>query len=64
MLPSLDFNEDSTHYLKALNNYLKEVLAFSFNVGFLKLERITWDSSCLMLEKVMLIKTLSLTFSI
>ncbi|KAG8190512.1 hypothetical protein JTE90_006679 [Oedothorax gibbosus] len=52
MLPSLNFNEDSTHYLKALNNFLKEVLAFSFNIGFLKLERVTWASSCSMLQKI------------
>ncbi|GIY64644.1 malonyl-CoA decarboxylase, mitochondrial [Caerostris darwini] len=52
MLPSLDFNDDTTHHLKALNNYLKEILSFSFNIGFLKLERITWNSSCLMLEKI------------
>ncbi|GFU40586.1 malonyl-CoA decarboxylase, mitochondrial [Trichonephila clavipes] len=52
ILPSLDFNDDTTYYLKALNNYLKEILSFSFNVGFLNLERITWGSSCYMLEKI------------
>ncbi|KAF8778112.1 malonyl-CoA decarboxylase, mitochondrial-like isoform X2 [Argiope bruennichi] len=52
MLPSLDFNDEATHHLKTLNNYVKEILSFSFNVGFMKLERITWDSSCYMLEKI------------
>ncbi|CAL1270377.1 unnamed protein product [Larinioides sclopetarius] len=52
LLPSLDFNDETTHHLKSLNNYLKEILSFSFNVGFMKLERITWDSSCYMLEKI------------
>ncbi|XP_054707075.1 malonyl-CoA decarboxylase, mitochondrial-like isoform X2 [Uloborus diversus] len=52
MLPNSNINDDSTPHLKALNNYLKDILSFSFNVGFLKLERITWDSSCFMLEKI------------
>ncbi|XP_042900724.1 malonyl-CoA decarboxylase, mitochondrial isoform X2 [Parasteatoda tepidariorum] len=53
-LPSLDYNDDATHHLKGLNNYLKEILSFSFNIGFLNVERITWDSSCNMLEKISL----------
>ncbi|XP_035219055.1 malonyl-CoA decarboxylase, mitochondrial-like isoform X4 [Stegodyphus dumicola] len=52
MLPSADFSDETTDHLKALNNYLKEILSFCFNVGFLNLERITWDSSCHMLEKI------------
>lgn len=52
VLPNSDFNDETTYYLKSLNSYLKEILSFSFNVGFLKLERITWDSSCHMLEKI------------
>uniref|UniRef100_T1E1M5 Putative malonyl-CoA decarboxylase n=1 Tax=Cupiennius salei TaxID=6928 RepID=T1E1M5_CUPSA len=52
ILPTSDYNDETTYYLKSLNNYLKEILSFSFNVGFLKLERITWDSSCYMLEKI------------
>lgn len=40
------------HNLKALNVTLKEMLSHWFSAGFLNLERVTWQSSCEMLEKV------------
>lgn len=40
------------HNLKALNNTLKELLSHWFSAGFLQLQRVTWQSSCEMLEKV------------
>ena len=38
--------------LKRMNNHLKLLLAHWFSVGFLRLENITWNSSCSMLQKV------------
>jgi len=46
----------STTNLKALNYCLKELIGVWFAVGFLKLERITWNSSCEMLQKVSLVR--------
>lgn len=45
--------DDAAVYdLRTLNTTLKELLALWFSVGFLNLERVTWDSSCDMLQKV------------
>lgn len=44
--------ESSIAYLKQLNNTLRELFLLWFSVGFLKLERVTWKSSCQMLEKI------------
>lgn len=38
--------------LKALSNSLRDLLTMWFSVGFLHLERVTWQSSCDMLQKV------------
>lgn len=35
-----------------LNNALKELLMLWFTVGFLNLERITWNSPCDLVQKV------------
>lgn len=39
-------------YLQALQSALREVLALWFTVGFLHLERITWESPCDMVQKI------------
>ncbi|RZF37910.1 hypothetical protein LSTR_LSTR005410 [Laodelphax striatellus] len=38
--------------LQQLNNNLRELLSLWFSVGFLNLERVTWKSPCLMLQKI------------
>ncbi|XP_060067429.1 malonyl-CoA decarboxylase, mitochondrial-like isoform X1 [Ylistrum balloti] len=38
--------------LKVLQNSIRELLTFWFSVGFLKLQRITWESSCDMVQKI------------
>ena len=38
--------------LRSLASALKELIALWFSVGFLQLERVTWQSPCAMLEKV------------
>ncbi|KAK8761183.1 hypothetical protein V5799_027551 [Amblyomma americanum] len=40
------------HDVRHMNIILKDLLALWFTVGFIKLERITWKSSCEMLQKV------------
>jgi malonyl-CoA decarboxylase len=40
--------------LRALNEDLRELLANWFDIGFLELKRITWDSPAALLEKLML----------
>ncbi|XP_067140335.1 malonyl-CoA decarboxylase, mitochondrial-like [Centruroides vittatus] len=40
------------YQLKALNATLRDLLSLWFSVGFLQLERVTWDSSCDMLQKI------------
>merc|ERR1712002_196106 len=48
-----DINKtDDTSYVNALNSCLKDLLLAWFSVGFLQLERITWKSSCDMLQKI------------
>jgi len=39
-------------HLQTLQHCLKELLSLWFTVGFLTLERVTWHSSCDMLQKV------------
>ena len=39
-------------YLLAMNYNLRDVLSLWFSVGFLQLEKITWESPCDMLQKV------------
>lgn len=45
---------DNSYYveLQQLNTTLRELLSMWFSVGFLDLERVTWQSSCDMLQKV------------
>lgn len=38
--------------LKVLQSSIRELLTFWFSVGFLKLQRITWESSCDMVQKI------------
>lgn len=38
--------------IQRLNSVLRELLALWFSVGFLNLERVTWESPCAMLEKI------------
>lgn len=40
------------YQLKSLNTALRDLLSLWFSVGFLQLERVTWDSSCDMLQKI------------
>lgn len=44
--------DSSIAYLQQLNSTLRDMFLLWFSVGFLKLERVTWNSSCEMLEKV------------
>ena len=44
-------HQDSPH-LHAMNTCLRDLLSLWFSVGFLGLERITWESPCDMLQKV------------
>ena len=39
-------------YLKSMNESLRELIGLWFSIGFLKLERITWESPSEMLQKV------------
>ncbi len=48
----LDFRQASPD-LKALDNDLKQLLATWFDIGFLRMERITWKSPAALLEKLM-----------
>lgn len=49
--------------LKALNNSLRDLIGMWFNVGFLNLERVTWQSSCDMLQKVSIKKFIILSLA-
>jgi len=45
-------NSDNASQLRTVSNSLRDLLAMWFGVGFLDLERVTWQSSCDMLQKV------------
>ncbi|XP_043229853.1 malonyl-CoA decarboxylase, mitochondrial-like isoform X1 [Amphibalanus amphitrite] len=47
-----DASDPSVPRLRSLGSALKDLIALWFSVGFLQLERITWESPCAMLEKV------------
>lgn len=51
-MESADRDPSELAYLRALNVTLKDLLTLWFSVGFLTLERVTWQSSCDMLQKV------------
>lgn len=52
LLAEIDANDPEKPYLTQLNTNLRELLALWFSVGFLSLERVTWASSCDMLQKI------------
>ncbi|XP_013413971.1 malonyl-CoA decarboxylase, mitochondrial [Lingula anatina] len=39
-------------YLKSLINHLRDLIAIWFSVGFMTLERVTWESACDVLQKI------------
>ena len=51
MLSSSGSESDVPH-LQSMNSSLHDLLSLWFSVGFLRLERITWESPCDMLQKV------------
>lgn len=51
-LQSLQLSGGNDAYLAAMNGCVRELLALWFSVGFLTLERVTWQSPCDMLQKV------------
>ncbi|XP_037078978.1 malonyl-CoA decarboxylase, mitochondrial-like isoform X3 [Pollicipes pollicipes] len=52
VLSATDASDPAAALLRSLGSALKELIALWFSVGFLQLERITWQSPCGMLEKV------------
>ncbi|EEB17700.1 malonyl-CoA decarboxylase, putative [Pediculus humanus corporis] len=43
---------DSTVELQQLNSTLRDLLSLWFSIGFLQLQRVTWNSPCEMLQKI------------
>ncbi|XP_046398837.1 malonyl-CoA decarboxylase, mitochondrial-like [Ischnura elegans] len=52
LLADSDPNDAEHPYLVQLNQNLRDMLSLWFSVGFLSLERVTWASSCDMLQKI------------
>ncbi|XP_071450402.1 malonyl-CoA decarboxylase, mitochondrial-like [Hetaerina americana] len=52
LLADTDTNDEEHPYLAQLNANLRDLLSLWFSVGFLSLERVTWASSCDMLQKI------------
>lgn len=52
LISSKNSEGESTVELQQLNVTLKDLLSLWFSIGFLKLERVTWNSPCEMLQKV------------
>lgn len=52
LILSLEPEHPCFHDVRHMNMILKDLLALWFTVGFIKLERITWQSSCEMLQKI------------
>lgn len=50
-LPSVT-NETDIAYLKSVANSIRDLLTLWFTVGFLNLQRVTWESPCDMVQKV------------
>ncbi len=44
--------EQENPYLHSMNSCLRDLLSLWFSVGFLHLQRITWQCPCDMLQKV------------
>jgi hypothetical protein len=45
-------DENTVADLQQLNTTLRDLLSMWFSVGFLRLERVTWQSPCDLLQKV------------
>ncbi|XP_040064749.1 malonyl-CoA decarboxylase, mitochondrial isoform X2 [Ixodes scapularis] len=52
LISSSQLESPSSYDVRHMNTILKELLSLWFTVGFMKLERITWQSSCEMLQKI------------
>ncbi|CAL8109982.1 unnamed protein product [Orchesella dallaii] len=52
LLDAIGKSEGNNASLKALNNSIRDLLGNWFSIGFLNLERVTWQSSCEMLQKI------------
>ncbi len=52
MLLSNKIGDEDVGCLHSMNSCLRELLSVWFSVGFMQLERITWESPCDMLQKV------------
>ncbi|XP_075553036.1 malonyl-CoA decarboxylase, mitochondrial-like isoform X3 [Dermacentor variabilis] len=52
LILSLPTENPCFYDIRHMNIILKDLLALWFTVGFVKLERITWQSSCEMLQKI------------
>ncbi|ODM96466.1 Malonyl-CoA decarboxylase, mitochondrial [Orchesella cincta] len=52
LLDAIGKSEGNNASLKALNNGIRDLLGNWFSIGFLNLERVTWQSSCEMLQKI------------
>lgn len=50
LMPGSVLHDDP--YVQTMNSCLRDLLSLWFSVGFLTLERITWQSSCDILQKV------------
>ncbi|XP_022244718.1 malonyl-CoA decarboxylase, mitochondrial-like isoform X2 [Limulus polyphemus] len=52
LLSMLEPNKSIAPNIKALNKTLRDLLSLWFSAGFMRLQRVTWDSSCDMLQKI------------
>jgi malonyl-CoA decarboxylase len=52
VISEMDVEDPAMMPMQQLNITLREMLSLWFSVGFLNLERVTWRSSCEMLQKV------------
>lgn len=48
---------DESIVIQQLNHTLRDLLLLWFSVGFLHMERITWESACDILQKVIIVST-------
>lgn len=48
---------DESIVIQQLNHTLRDLLLLWFSVGFLYMERITWESACDILQKVIIVST-------
>lgn len=52
LISSSQLEKSSSYDVRHMNAILKELLSLWFTVGFIRLERVTWQSSCEMLQKI------------